>query len=117
MDKTNQLLDFCQIDDVTNGDPKFRKELMSIFMEQINEFIENMNGFMSVGNMERLAREAHTAKSSVLIFGMESTGHMLKEIQLLAEQNRSGEIPYLLQQVEADMKEAYTQLEELIRES
>jgi len=113
MNKTNHLIDFSQIDEITCGDPKFRKELIDVFMEQIVEFTENMNKFWLAEDMELLARESHTAKSSVMIFGMENTGHLLKKIQLLAEENNIDEIPNLLQMVESDLSEAFIQLKEL----
>ncbi len=115
MNKTNQLLDFSQIDEITKGDLKFRKELIEIFMEQIFEFIDNMNKHLSSGNLEQLARESHTAKSSAMIFGMENTGHLLKKIQLLAEEKKSGEIPQFLLQVESNFKKAHNQLNEIIK--
>jgi hypothetical protein len=66
-------------------------------LKQIPEFINNMKKYLDDNNMEYLAREAHTAKSSVLIFGMENTGLLLKDIQFLEteRQQYSTEIPSL----------------------
>ena len=65
-----------------------------------------MNKYLDDNNMENLAREAHTAKSSVLIFGMEDTGLLLKDIQFLAESSNTTEIPSLIKKVENDLNEA-----------
>jgi len=113
MSKTSQLLDLSQIEEITATDPSLKKELISIFQCQIPEFIRNMKSFFQNGNLESLAREAHTAKSSVLIFGMQSTGNLLKDIQLLAEQNKTNELQQPLKQVEADLIVASHQLDEI----
>jgi len=115
MNKTNLLLDLSQVDQITDGDPNFKKELIAIFLEQIPEFISNMDDFLENNNLERLAREAHTAKSSVMIFGMQDTGMLLKEIELTAEEKKIGQIPSLLKQVETNLNEAQIQLNDLMQ--
>jgi len=99
-------MDLQEIDKLTGGDENFKKELIEIFLRQIDEFILKMNSYLNDNKMENLAREAHTAKSSVLIFGMVDTGLLLKEIQHLAESNSKAEIPSLIKKVENDLIEA-----------
>ena len=78
-------IDLNHLNSITNGDENFKKELIGIFLNQIPVFIHNMKDYLDNNKMEKLAREAHTAKSSALIFGMENTGKLLKEIQYWAE--------------------------------
>ncbi len=99
--------DFSELDRFSFGDESFKKELISIFVSQIPVFISNMNLFLEKNELENLAREAHTAKSSVLIFGMQNTGNMLKEIQKLAESGNIDLIPGLIEKVTADMNVAF----------
>jgi len=99
-------MDLQEINRITCGDKNFKKELIEIFLKQIDEFIIKMNDYLENNNMEYLAREAHTAKSSVLIFGMEDTGMLLKDIQFLAESSNTTEIPSLIKKVENDLNEA-----------
>lgn len=99
--------DLSELDRFSFGDETFKKELISIFMNQIPVFISNMNQFLEKQELENLAREAHTAKSSVLIFGMQNTGNMLKEIQKLAESHNTDLIPELIEKVTADMNTAF----------
>lgn len=115
MNKANLLLDLSQVDQITAGDSTFKKELIIIFLEQIPDFISNMNEFLEKANLERLAREAHTAKSSVMIFGMQETGVLLKDIELLAEEKEAAGIPKLLKQVEINLNEALIQLNDLLK--
>lgn len=114
MDKDNQLLDFTQIDQIASGDVAFKKELIEIFMIQIPEFVENMNVFYEKKDLESLAREAHTAKSSALIFGMKETGDLLKQIQLLAEQKEIELIPPLVAKAGNGLNEAEKELKNVL---
>jgi HPt (histidine-containing phosphotransfer) domain-containing protein len=114
MNKDNQLLDYTQIDQISGGDINFKKELIEIFIGQISEFISNMNQFFSKNEWELLAREAHTAKSSALIFGMTETGSLLKQIQTLAENNELTQLESLVKKVITDLNAATILLNETL---
>jgi len=98
------------LDDISGGDCIFKKELIGIFLKQIPDFIRNLHRFLIDDEIENLAKEAHTAKSSVLIFMMEETGKNLKKIQLLAENNETEEILPLILEVQNDMDNASKEL-------
>jgi len=116
MNSNLQLIDFKHLNSIIGDDENFKKELIRIFLEQIPTFINNMNQFFIKNKLEKLAREAHTAKSSVLIFGMTNTGRLLKEIQLLAESKKTNEIEPALKQVEMDLNQARTDLHNVLKE-
>lgn len=105
-----QFIDFKHLDSIANGDQNFKKELIGIFLAQIPDFVNNMNEFFNKKNFEKLAREAHTAKSSVLIFGMTNSGLLLKNIQLFAENKNIMEIEPALKQVELELNQAKIEL-------
>lgn len=102
------------LDDISGGDTLFKKELIGIFLNQIPEFIRNLHKFLIEKQIEELAKEAHTAKSSVLIFMMEDTGKKLKQIQLLAENNQTDEITVLLSEVKNALNKAAKELNEYL---
>lgn len=104
------------LDDISGGDCSFKKELIRIFLKQIPDFIRNLHRFLIDDEIEDLAKEAHTAKSSVLIFMMEETGKNLKKIQLLAENNQKEEILPLILKVQNDMDKASTELHVFLNE-
>lgn len=108
-----QPFDMNELDRFAFGDEEFKKELINIFSEQLPEFIANLNRYFEKEEWENLAREAHTAKSSVLIFGMHNTGKVLKEIQTLAEVKAATELPQLLQEVISEMKEVLEYLKSM----
>jgi HPt (histidine-containing phosphotransfer) domain-containing protein len=115
MEQENYPLNFGYLDEVAGGDTEFKKELVKIFLQQVPVFIENMKKFQNENDLVNLAKEAHTAKSSVLIFGMENTGASLKQIQLLAEENQTQQIPGLLQKAIHDMEDVISPLEQFIK--
>lgn len=98
------------LDDISGGDCIFKKELIGIFLKQIPDFIRNLHRFLIDDEIENLAKEAHTAKSSVLIFMMEETGKNLKKIQLLAENNQKEEILSLILEVQNELDKASKEL-------
>lgn len=102
------------LNDISGGDSNFKKELIGIFLNQIPEFIKNLHKFLIEKQIEELAKEAHTAKSSVLIFMMEDTGKNLKQIQLLAENNQTEEISALLLEVKMALNHASKELNEYL---
>jgi len=67
---------------ITGGDKDSIREIILLFMEQVPEFIGNMRKHLDEKNYIELGREAHKAKSSVMILGMEDLGHDLKALQL-----------------------------------
>ena len=82
-----KYLKFDYVEEICQGNEEFKKELISIFLKQIPVFISNMYKYLDEDKYEELAKEAHTAKSSALIFMMEETGKTLKQIQLLSDEN------------------------------
>ncbi len=111
-----QQINIEQLDSVSFGDNDFKKELIEIFLEQIPEFISNMKKFYAEDDLKNLAKEAHTAKSSVLIFDMTNTGKSLKEIQLLSENNTTSSLSSLIESVELELNDAANQLQVILSE-
>ncbi len=115
MEKQDYTLDLSYLDEVAGGDLDFKKDLIKIFLQQVPLFIENMKKFHAENDLVNLAKEAHTAKSSVLIFGMEDTGNRLKKIQLLAEENQTQQIPELLHKSIQDMENVMLPLQQFMK--
>ncbi len=110
MDNRFETVNLCYLEDISGGDINFQKELIGIFLCQIPEFLSNMKEFLAKNDAGLLAKEAHTAKSSVLIFMMDETGKTLKQIQLLAENSQTEQIPILLDNVEKALANASREL-------
>lgn len=110
-----QQIKIEQLESVSSGDKNFEKELIEIFLEQIPGFIQNMKNFFENKELKSLAKEAHTAKSSALIFGLTATGDALKTIQLQAEKGEVDNLSRLLNKVEAELRDAVKQLQVILK--
>ena len=110
MDNNLQTIDFNSLNSVANNDEDFVKELIGIFLEQIPVFVNNLNELFIQNNLEKLGREAHTAKSSVMIFGMTRTGKLLNQIEFWAEDKNAQDIGRALKIVEKDLLQAEIEL-------
>ena len=115
MNNNLQQIEIEKLDSISFGDNEFKKELIEIFLDQIPEFISNMKNFLEKGDLTHLAKEAHTAKSSVLIFGMTSTGNLLKEIQTLSENNSKEQLELLVKNTEFELNDAVNQLQIILQ--
>ena len=79
--------DLSYLKGITGGESAIVIEMVEMFLEQVQEFKENLTNHLSNKNYVELGKEAHKAKSSVLIVGMEELGKNLKKLQLLTEAN------------------------------
>jgi HPt (histidine-containing phosphotransfer) domain-containing protein len=79
--------DLTYLKEITGGENSIVIEMVEMFLAQVDEFKENMTKFLSTQSYIELGKEAHKAKSSVLIVGMEELGKNLKKLQLLTEAN------------------------------
>ena len=86
-----KFTDLSYLKQVSGGEPGFMKEMIRIFTEQVPEFISNMEKHLDDKNYIDLGREAHKAKSSVIIVGMNKLGDKMKELQVLTEKNEGVE--------------------------
>ena len=78
---------------ITGGDTESIREIIILFIEQVPEFIANLKKHLEEQNYPELGKEAHKAKSSVMIMGMEDLGYDLKSLQM-ATINKTGEEKY-----------------------
>jgi HPt (histidine-containing phosphotransfer) domain-containing protein len=106
-----EYVNLSYLDTISKGDENFQKEMIRIFLKQIPDFLSNMRKYLSGKEKEKLMKEAHTAKSSALIFMMEDAGMKLKQIKQLAETDQTEKIPTLIDQVETALMGASQELE------
>lgn len=99
------------LNQITDGDDLLLKEMINLFISQVDEFTTNFNKFVSEKDWDALGKEAHKAKSSVLIVGMEDLGQKLKELQLYTEKKESEEVyPNYVADFEFQTQEAIKEL-------
>lgn len=80
--------DLSYLKEITGGEKSIVVEMVEMFIAQVDEFKTNLNQHLNDKNWVELGKEAHKAKSSVLIVGMEELGKNLKKLQLLTEEEK-----------------------------
>jgi HPt (histidine-containing phosphotransfer) domain-containing protein len=77
---------------ITGGDAATMEEIVSIFRNQMPEFITEMKALHESGKYFELGLLAHKAKGSVTVMGMDDTAKMLKEFELKAKAGEEKEM-------------------------
>lgn len=77
--------DLSYINEIASGDKTVKKEVIDLFFSQVDEFKINFDKLYEAKDWDNLAKEAHKAKSSIFIFGLNELATALKELQILAE--------------------------------
>ncbi len=76
---------------MAGDNPDLIREMVEIFVQQIPEFNEIFESLYEKKDWYELGMQAHKAKSSVAIMGMEDLAKMLKEFELLAKEGKETE--------------------------
>lgn len=89
-------------------------EMITIFVSQVPEFIEELNYCYEKADWYNLSMIAHKAKSSVGIMGMARQAEALKELELLAKnQKETDKYKDIIQLFIEDCKIAVEELESI----
>ena len=87
MSNQYKCIDLSYLESIAEGDKSIMKDLISIFLEQIPEFVEGLEKNFAQQNWLDVAAIAHKAKSSVISMGMEDLGNRdLKNLELVSKE-------------------------------
>jgi signal transduction histidine kinase/CheY-like chemotaxis protein/HPt (histidine-containing phosphotransfer) domain-containing protein len=86
--KALNVCDLAYLRQMSGGDSIFEKEMISLFLKQVPEELENMKQAAIKENMPGVKEVAHKLKSSVSLLGAESMLTRLKEIESLVLQEQ-----------------------------
>ncbi len=73
---------------MSGGDDKFIKEMIDLFRDQIEEYKQHMPELLRKKDYDSLSKMAHKAKSSVAVMGMKQVTELLKELEVLAHEEK-----------------------------
>ena len=89
MIQDKKIIDLAYLQEISNNDSNFIDELISMFLEQIPQYQESLNGLYNAKDWYNLGRMAHKAKSAVLMMGMKSLAEDLKNLEENAKQGKN----------------------------
>jgi HPt (histidine-containing phosphotransfer) domain-containing protein len=73
---------------MSGGDSKFIQEMIDLFREQVKEYKKQMPELLRIKDYDGLSKMAHKAKSSVAVMGMNEVADLLKELEILAHEEK-----------------------------
>jgi len=89
MIQDKKIIDLAYLQEISNNDSNFIDELITMFLEQIPQYQESLNGLYNAKDWYNLGRMAHKAKSAVLMMGMKSLAEDLKNLEENAKQGKN----------------------------
>lgn len=104
---TNELgsdmppVDFARIQDTSDGDVEFERELFTIYVEDCAERIDRLRAVLAAGDSDALRRDAHTIKGASANVGTTQLQGIALELERceISETDRAAE---LIGQLEAE---------------
>jgi HPt (histidine-containing phosphotransfer) domain-containing protein len=85
------ISDLNYLKTMSGGDPAFIREMINLFREQIEEYEVQMPELVRNKEYSSLSKMAHKAKSSVAVMGMNEVADLLKDLEILANEQREVE--------------------------
>lgn len=79
------VVDFAYINTACAGDEQMKAELISLFITQMQQLEPELSRLLAAADLQTLAREAHSVKSTALSFGMTDLATALKKIEMLSK--------------------------------
>jgi len=104
------ITDLNYLKTMSGGDAKFIREMIDLFRDQIEEYKSVMPELLHNKDYDGLSKIAHKAKSSVAVMGMTQVADLLKELEILAHDQKEVErykplITHFLEQSELAINE------------
>lgn len=85
--------DLTYLKEMSGGDKTLMTEIFDIYLEQVPEFIDELNKGISDNNYLQIYHISHRAKTSVAIVGFNSLSAEFKKLELAAKNNFENERP------------------------
>jgi len=114
--KNVRITDLEYLTNMASGNSEVIVEMINLFLEQVPEFIANMQNALREKNYSVLASVAHKAKSSIHIMGMAETANELSSLEILAKKSESPHLyPKKVQYFIAACEKAVYELKDELR--
>ncbi len=79
------ITDLSYLKSLAGEDESFIRDMIDIFIEQIEEYDTGMSDLLKKSDYANLSKLAHKAKSSVSVMGMKQEADLLQQIEILAK--------------------------------
>ena len=98
-----------KIREISGGDESFVKEMVDLFLKDVDANREAFNEMFKQDDMDGIAKLAHKIKPSIDLLGIEIIQEDIRELRTEAE-NQSGNVPELISKVNEGLQKAAEEL-------
>lgn len=107
-------IDLTYLREMSGGNKELAKEMIEIFVSQVEEFKVILQEHYDKQEFELLGKLAHKAKSSISIMGLEDLAKDLKKLELLAKEGlETDKYPVTIEKFKVQTAEAVEELGEI----
>jgi len=97
----NDYYNLKQLEELSGGSEDFVLEIISVFISDIPNEVENLKSAFLQNKMDNLAKVAHKLKPSIDLLGITSISQTIRDIENLAKNNQSSsDLPFSISKVE-----------------
>ncbi len=102
--------------EMSGGNKDLVREMITIFINQVEEFTHDMENHLEKKEYEQLGKLAHKAKSSISIMGLDKLAKELKNLENLAKESKEPEkYPVILSFFKDETQIAIKELNDVLK--
>ncbi len=117
MNNSEYSFDLSYLNQVFQGNQVMIKQIVSMFVKQVPQYIEEMEECVLRMELNHLHPLAHKAKSSISMLGLKDMEELILKIEHKSKNNLDmKDLPNLVKQVSTECSEIKSQLEKLLSE-
>ncbi len=83
-----EYINLNYLNEISEGDNQLISEMIDIFISEVPSYLKMMHKYQEDKDWDALGKLAHKAKASSSIMGMGQLTNELKDLELLAKENR-----------------------------
>lgn len=114
----NRLFDLSYLNQIFQGNQEMIRNIIGLFLQQVPQYIQEMEECLHRNDLAGLHPLAHKAKSSISMLGLRTMEEMVLRIERSSKEHRNIEqLPELVAQVRTECELANRQLSALLQNS
>lgn len=78
-------VDFTRIQETSDGDTEFERELLGVFIEDCEDRIQRLSAAIAAGRLDEIKREAHTIKGAAANVGTTQLQEIATQLEALGD--------------------------------